>query len=201
VQEKPAIIVAQESLRLSGSVLTQIADDRLTDVLQVGSAVAWGRGKILLTGVGKAGTVARGIAELFAASGTPAHFLHPTEAMHGDLGVISSGDDVLVVSWSGATSELLKLMPHLKRRGARVTALVGSSDTPLARSADMVLAAEMASIQQPGSLPTTSTLVLLALGHALVLTVFEVKSYSSDIILDLHPATWITPHRDILDNL
>ncbi|MFF4602845.1 SIS domain-containing protein [Streptomyces sp. NPDC001339] len=170
-------------------MLARLAEERSGQVQSVAKVLASSSGRLLLTGVGKSATVARGVAELFAASGTPAYFLHPTEALHGDLGMVAPGDEVVVVSWSGQTGEVLRLLPHLARRPARTTALVGDGGSPLAHASDLVLSAECP-IEQSVGPPTTATLALTALGHALVLSVFEAKSHPTDLVVDLHPATW-----------
>jgi D-arabinose 5-phosphate isomerase GutQ len=186
---------ARQSLNAGASALAWLAEERAEDVFRTGLALSSAQGRILTSGVGKAGIVARGIAELFAASGSPAYFLHPTEAMHGDLGIICPGDEALVISWSGETLEVVRLLPHLKRRGARITALTGYADSSLGRAADMTLSAELLVADHAGKPPTTSTVALLALGHALVLTVLENKSLPANIVADLHPATWRTLHE------
>jgi arabinose-5-phosphate isomerase len=170
--------------------LAWLADQRSDDVLRIGTELSSSQGRILTTGVGKAGTVARAIAELFAATGSPAHFLHPTEAMHGDLGVICPGDDALIISWSGETREILELLPHLRRRQARIIALTRSADSSLGQAADITLSAGITLRDESNKPPTTSTLALLAMGQALVLTVSSNRTLPESTVSDLHPATW-----------
>ncbi|KUL37562.1 hypothetical protein ADL22_21085 [Streptomyces sp. NRRL F-4489] len=176
-------------MRAAAAVVARLAEERAAEVEAVAGVLAASAGRLLVTGVGKSGTVARGIAELFAATGTPAYFLHPTEALHGDLGRVAPGDEVIAVSWSGATAEVLRVLPHLRRRRARVTGLVGSSRSPLADACDVVLAAECDAGPEEVGPPVTATLALLALGQALVLGVAELKGHSPELAAALHPAT------------
>src|SRR5512138_2835734 len=96
-------------------------------------------GRVVVSGIGKSGHIARKIASTMASTGTPAYFVHPAEASHGDLGMIESGDVFIAISYSGKSSELLEIVPQVKRRGAKLVAITGRQDSPLARDADVWL--------------------------------------------------------------
>ncbi len=147
------------------------------------------RGKVVLTGVGKSGLVARKIAATMTSTGTVAIFLHPSDALHGDLGIVSSGDLVLVLSNSGETDELLAVLPYLKHRGVPVVAIVGNPASSLGRGADAVLDASVEQEACPFNLtPTTSTTVALAVGDALAITLMQAKGITQSDFAINHPS-------------
>ncbi|MDX1578996.1 MAG: KpsF/GutQ family sugar-phosphate isomerase [Gemmatimonadota bacterium] len=146
------------------------------------------RGRVIVTGVGKSGLVARKIASTLASTGTPALFLHPTEGAHGDVGVLVEGDVLLVVSKSGATSELTTLFPSVRRVGADILALTGAPGSALGRSADVVLDASVPEEACPYDVaPTASSTAALALGDALALALMRARGLDSDDYARLHP--------------
>lgn len=146
------------------------------------------RGRVVVSGVGKSGLVARKIASTLASTGTPALFLHPTDAAHGDVGVLVPGDVLLVVSKSGATAELATLLPAVRNVGAVVIALTGSPTSALAASADIVLDASVAKEACPYDVaPTASSAVAVALGDALALSLMRARGLDSDDFGRLHP--------------
>ena len=132
------------------------------------------RGRVVLTGMGKSGHIARKIAATMASTGTPAFFLHPAEGIHGDLGMVTADDVVVAYSNSGETAEVLNILPSLKRIGAKLIAVVGRTESTLARNADAVLNAGVAKeADSLGLAPTSSTTAALALGDALAVTLME----------------------------
>lgn len=132
------------------------------------------KGRVIVTGMGKSGHIARKISATLSSTGTPAMFLHPGEAIHGDLGMVTSNDIVLAISKSGETTELLNILPSLKRIGARLIALVGAYTSTLAKNADVILDASVEKEACPlGLAPTTSTTVALALGDALAVVLLS----------------------------
>ena len=147
-------------------------------------------GRVVVTGMGKSGLVGRKIAATLASTGTPALFLHPAEALHGDLGMIAAGHDVvLALSYSGETDELRAILPAVKRRAARIVAITGNRESSLARAADVVIDAAVPKEACPHNLaPTTSTTAMLALGDALALAVMEARNFSRADYALLHPA-------------
>src|SRR5437899_8753942 len=146
-------------------------------------------GRVVVTGMGKPGFIAQKISATFASTGTPSLFLHPAEALHGDLGRLVPGDLVLALSNSGETEEILRLLPALKRMGAPIIAVTGGQKSSLAAAADVVL--EIGPVPEAcplGLAPTTSTVALLALGDALAMTVLHRRGFSPEQFAELHPA-------------
>lgn len=146
-------------------------------------------GRVVVTGMGKSGSVGRKIAGTLASTGTPALFLHPGEALHGDLGMVTGVDDVLALSYSGETDELLAVLPALRRRGAGLIAITGNARSTLAQAADIVLDVGVPREACPLFLaPTTSTTVMMALGDALAIAVMTARGFASEDYAALHPA-------------
>ncbi len=146
------------------------------------------RGRVVVSGMGKSGHVGGKIAATLASTGTPAFFLHPAEAGHGDLGMIARGDTVLALSNSGETAELVQLLPHLKRLGVPLVALTGRADSTLGRAADAVLEAGVDQEACPHNLaPTASTTAALALGDALAVALLEARGFSAEDFARSHP--------------
>ncbi|HVS20390.1 MAG TPA: KpsF/GutQ family sugar-phosphate isomerase [Pyrinomonadaceae bacterium] len=147
------------------------------------------KGKVVLLGVGKSGIIAQKIAATMTSSGTAAIALHPSDALHGGLGILTSDDVVIMLSNSGETDELLKLLPFVKRRGVLLVAIAGNVKSTLAQSADAVLDASVDAEACPLNLaPTTSTTVALAIGDALAMTLMQAKGLTSDDFAFNHPA-------------
>ncbi|MBP7776838.1 MAG: KpsF/GutQ family sugar-phosphate isomerase [Acidobacteria bacterium] len=146
------------------------------------------RGRVILTGMGKSGIVCRKIAATLSSTGTPAYFVHPAEAVHGDLGMIQPSDVVIALSHSGETEELTRLLETLKRLGATLIALTGNPASTLGRAATVVLDCSVPAEACPMNLvPTASTTAALALGDALAMSVLVEKGFSPDNFADLHP--------------
>jgi arabinose-5-phosphate isomerase len=158
------------------------------DFVAAADAIYSCRGRVVVTGIGKSGHIARKLAATLASTGTPAFFVHAAEAGHGDLGMITPDDVVLLLSNSGETDELLVLLPHLKRQGARLIALTGNEQSSLAQAADIHLDASVDSEACPlGLAPTASTTAALALGDALALTVLDARGFSVEDFARSHP--------------
>ena len=150
--------------------------------------VAGASGRIIVSGIGKSGIVARKIAATLTSTGTPATFLHPVEGLHGDLGVVSEQDVALLLSKSGETSELAGLLDYLLRLGVPVVALTGRPDSSLARHAKVVLDCSVAEEACPMDLaPTSSTTVTQALGDALAVVVLQLKGFAPEDFARYHP--------------
>jgi arabinose-5-phosphate isomerase len=146
-------------------------------------------GRVVCTGMGKSGLVLKKIAATLASTGTPAFFLHPAEAVHGDLGMIVPGDVVLAASYSGTTEELLRLVETLKRLGIPLVVMTASSTSPLARHADIHLPVAIDREACPLNLaPTASTTATLALGDALAMALLEARGFTREDFALLHPA-------------
>jgi arabinose-5-phosphate isomerase len=147
------------------------------------------RGRVVCIGMGKSGHIARKIAATFASTGTPAFYVHPGEAGHGDLGMITDADVVLALSYSGETDELLMLLPVLKRQGNQLIAMTGRPSSTLAREADVQLDVSVPAEACPLDLaPTTSTTAALALGDALAVALLEARGFTADDFARSHPA-------------
>jgi arabinose-5-phosphate isomerase len=147
------------------------------------------RGKIVVLGLGKSGIIAQKIAATMTSTGTAAIYLHPSDALHGGLGIIGEGDAVIALSNSGETDEVVALLPVLAQRQVPVIAILGKLDSTLARRADVVLDASVPAEACPFNLaPTTSTTVALAIGDALALTLMEVKGWTEADFAQNHPA-------------
>lgn len=144
--------------------------------------------RVLLTGMGKSGIIARKIAATLRSTGAPAHFLHPSEALHGDLGMLTTGDVVVALSSSGETQELLALLPVLQRLRSDLVAICGCGTSTLAGAAKIVLDVSISGEACPHNLaPTASTTVMLALGDALALIVSQRLGFKPEDFADLHP--------------
>ena len=147
------------------------------------------RGRVVVTGMGKSGHVARKIAATLASTGTPAFFVHPGEASHGDLGMIQPDDVVLALSYSGETDEVLFILPMIKRQGIPLIALTGRPGSSLASQADVHLDGSITNEACPlGLAPTTSTTAALVLGDALAIALLEARGFTSDDFARSHPA-------------
>jgi arabinose-5-phosphate isomerase len=150
--------------------------------------LAAARGRVIVTGMGKSGHVARKIAATLASTGTPAHYVHPAEASHGDLGMIRSDDAILALSWSGETTELADLIGYAKRFRVVLVAITSRSESTLGRQADLCLELPKAREACPNGLaPTTSTTMQLALGDALAVALLERRGFTAEHFRVFHP--------------
>ncbi|KAB2920974.1 MAG: KpsF/GutQ family sugar-phosphate isomerase [Dechloromonas sp.] len=146
------------------------------------------RGRLIVSGMGKSGHVARKIAATMASTGTPAYFVHPAEASHGDLGMITRDDVLLALSNSGESEELLRIVPLVKRQGARLIAMTGAPSSSLAREADVHLDAAVSQEACPHNLaPTASTTAALALGDALAVALLDARGFGPEDFARSHP--------------
>jgi arabinose-5-phosphate isomerase len=145
-------------------------------------------GRVVVSGIGKSGHIARKIASTLASTGTPAYFVHPAEASHGDLGMVEPGDVFIAISYSGSSGELVEIVPQVKRRGAKLIAITGNPQSTLAREADVHLDAAVAQEACPLNLaPTASTTAALALGDALAVALLEARGFSAADFARTHP--------------
>ncbi|PZU89378.1 MAG: KpsF/GutQ family sugar-phosphate isomerase [Chelatococcus sp.] len=145
-------------------------------------------GRVVVSGMGKSGHVGRKIAATFASTGTPAHFVHPAEASHGDLGMVQPEDVVVALSWSGETAELAALVAHTRRFRVGLVAITSNADSALGREADVTLVLPKAEEACPNGLaPTTSTTMQIALGDALAVALLEARGFSRQDFFVFHP--------------
>jgi arabinose-5-phosphate isomerase len=180
----------QNLLRIESDAIAQTAT-RL-DAASVERAIdllANCEGKVVILGVGKSGIIGQKIAATMTSAGTAAFYLHPSDALHGGLGIVQTKDIVIVLSNSGETDEIIAMLPYLKNREVAIVAIVGNLNSTLARRADVALDASVDKEACPLNLaPTTSTTVALAIGDALAMTVMKVKGLTSDDFAVNHPA-------------
>src|SRR5437016_12517428 len=175
-------------LALEADAVRQLGDNLDVAFARAVEILAAAKGRVIVSGVGKSGLIARKIAATFTSTGTPAMFLHPVDSLHGDLGIVSRDDVAVVLSKSGASDELFGLVSQLKRLGVPIIALTGDADSPLGRQATVVLDASVTEEACPETLaPTASTTVALALGDALAVTLLEVKGFRREDFAALHP--------------
>ena len=145
-------------------------------------------GRLIVTGLGKSGHIGAKLAATFASTGTPAYFLHPSEASHGDLGMVQPTDVILALSWSGETTELSDVIGYAKRRSVPMIALTGVADSTLARASDVALILPHVREACPHNLaPTTSTLVQMAMGDALAVALLQKKGFGPESFHGFHP--------------
>src|SRR6478672_13323288 len=151
-------------------------------------AIAKSSGRVIVSGAGKSGLIARKIAATLTSTGTPATFLHPTDSLHGDLGIVGKDDVAILLSKSGESDEVLELLAHLKGFGVRSIAITGVAKSSLARDCDVALDASVREEACPHDLaPTTSTTAALALGDALAVALLQVKGFQREDFARLHP--------------
>lgn len=180
--------LAREVLLIESRELESIAnrlDQRFIDAVKL---ILQCHGRIVVSGMGKSGHIGRKIASTFASTGSPAFFVHPGEASHGDLGMITADDLVIALSNSGESDELLAILPVIKRLGAKVISITGHPASTLARESDIHLDAHVSQEACPlGLAPTASTTAMLALGDALAVTVLDHRGFSAEDFARSHP--------------
>jgi arabinose-5-phosphate isomerase len=185
---KSALELARRVLAIEADAvraLIERIDERFLEALAM---ILERRGRVVVSGIGKSGHIARKIASTLASTGTPAVFLHPAGALHGDLGMIEAGDVFIAISHSGESEELLNIIPQVKRRGAKLIALTGRHDSTLAKECDVLLDAGVAQEACPHNLaPTASTTAALALGDALAVALLDARGFSADDFARSHP--------------
>ena len=146
------------------------------------------KGRVIVSGMGESGHIARKIAATFASTGTPAHFVHPAEASHGDLGMVAEGDVLLILSNSGETPELADILAHAKRFGIPLIGVAGRAGSTLMRQADVgILLPQVPEACETGIVPTTSTTMTLALGDALAIALMEHRAFTPEHFRMFHP--------------
>ena len=179
---------AQEVLRIEADAVAALINQLDDQMVAAAQAILNCEGRVVVSGMGKSGHVARKTSATLASTGTPAFFLHPAEARHGDLGMIQSKDVVLAFSNSGETEELSTIAPHIKRLGATLIAITGNPLSTLAKIADIHLNASVKIEACPLNLaPTASTTAALALGDALALVLLDLREFSAEDFARSHP--------------
>lgn len=180
--------LARRAIRTEMQALGELAEALDDAFAEAVSLLLAARGKCIVTGMGKSGLIGRKIAATLASTGTPSFFLHPGEAFHGDLGMISKEDVVLALSYSGETDEVLKIVPFIHSNGNRLISMTGNAESALARHSDVHLDVH---VREEACLlrlaPTTSTTVQIALGDALAVALMQLRGFTSVDFARLHP--------------
>jgi len=203
VQERQARLARGVSVVEHGvSVLMQMAHMMDEEFVLAAERISAMRGSLIVCGIGKAGLIGRKVAATFSSTGTRSHFLHPSEALHGDLGCVGPNDVVLLLSNSGSSSEVVDLLPYLARRSASLIAITSKINSPLASAADITLLTPISSEACRWNLaPTSSTLAMLALGDALALVVSEIKNFGEEDFAQLHPGGALGQRLAVVDEV
>ena len=182
------IHIAQETLHTEADALTKAARRLDKQFLDAIATILNTQGKLIITGVGKSGLVGAKMAATFASTGTSSFFLHPTEALHGDLGMIAKEDTLLAISSSGESEELTKILPHIKRFNIPLIGLTGNKNSSLGTYADVVLDISVEKEACPlGIAPTSSTTLTMALGDALAVALMKERGFKKEDFASFHP--------------
>ena len=185
---KTALDLAKQVLAIEAEAIQSLAARLGPTFLEAVALLLNCNGRVVVSGIGKSGHIARKIASTMASTGTPAYFVHPAEASHGDIGMIARDDVLIALSNSGESEELLTILPLLKRRGARLIAITGNAGSSLAREADVHLDARVDKEACPLNLaPTASTTAALALGDALAVALLDAKGFGAEDFARSHP--------------
>ena len=183
-----ALELARQVLRIEADAVLALSGRIDGAFLQALSLILNCRGRVIVSGIGKSGHIGRKIASTLASTGTPAFFVHPAEASHGDLGMITEDDLVIGISNSGESAELLNIVPSIKRQGAKLIAMTGNARSSLSRDADVHLDAAVAHEACPLNLaPTASTTAALALGDALAVALLDARGFGAEDFARSHP--------------
>ncbi len=192
VDQQRLLALASSTLKIEIQALQDLHNRVLTDdaqaFCQAAQALLHCQGRVVVSGIGKSGHIARKIAATLASTGTPAFFVHPAEAAHGDLGMITAADVLIAISYSGEAAELLAIMPVVKRLGVPLIALTGKPSSNLAQLADVHLSVAVSQEACPLNLaPTASTTATLALGDALAVAVLDARGFREEDFARSHP--------------
>ncbi len=187
--EQNIVAAGRDVLRREAEAILGLSDRLGGEFEQAVQLLVSAAGRVVVTGMGKSGAIARKAAATLASTGTPAFYLHPAEGVHGDLGMVTRGDVVVALSYSGETDEMLAILPVLKRIGVRLVAVTGQRGSTLAGAADLVLDVTVPGEACPLNLaPTTSTTAVLALLDALAVAAMHVRRFTPDDFALYHPA-------------
>lgn len=188
VAEKNVIEIGKRVIRIESSAVAELEKRIDENFAKVVDLILNSNGRVIITGVGKSGIIARKIVATLNSTGTPALYLHPVDALHGDLGVVRKEDVVICISKSGATFEVLQLIPIFKRIGVPIISMVGNMNSQLARLSDYVLNVSVKEEACPYNLaPTASTTATLAMGDALAIALLEKRNFTKENFALFHP--------------
>ena len=187
-KQNEILTVAREAIRTEADALEKMERSLDEHFVEAIETILQSRGKLIITGMGKSGLVGRKIAATLASTGTPSFFLHPGEAFHGDLGMISKDDVVLALSYSGETDEILKIVPFIHSNGNKLISMTGNPESALAKNSDVHLDV---SVEEEACIlhlaPTTSTTAQIAMGDALAVSLMQMRGFTSVDFARLHP--------------
>ena len=205
IQPSPkALELARQVLRIEADAVLALSGRIDESFLHALSLILNCHGRVIVCGIGKSGHIGHKIASTLASTGTPAFFVHPAEASHGDLGMITADDVVIAISNSGESTELLNILPSIKRQGAKLIAMTGNAKSSLARDADAHLDAGVVQEACPLNLaPTASTTAALALGDALAVALLDARGFGAEDFARSHPGgslgkRLLTRMRDVM---
>ncbi|AOR68694.1 arabinose-5-phosphate isomerase [Burkholderia stabilis] len=188
INDDRALALARDVLDIEADAVRALRDQLDGDFVQAVALLLDCRGRVVVSGIGKSGHIARKIAATLASTGTPAFFVHPAEASHGDLGMVTSDDVFIGISYSGESEELVAILPLVKRIGAKLIAITGRAESSLGTLADVNLNAAVSKEACPLNLaPTASTTAALALGDALAVAVLDARGFGSEDFARSHP--------------
>src|SRR5512145_1650070 len=199
-----ALDLARQVLSIEADAVKALVQRIDDDFLKALNLILACKGRVIVSGMGKSGHIARKIAATMSSTGTPAYFVHPGEASHGDLGMITDKDVIIALSYSGESEELMTIVPIIKRQGAKLISMTGKSGSSLAKVADVHLNAAVDKEACPmGLAPTASTTAALALGDALAVALLDAKGFGADDFARSHPGgslgrRLLTHVRDIM---
>ncbi len=180
--------IVKETLTIEATTLISAAENISEDLDKIVESILSCKGKLIVTGVGKSGLIGAKMAATFASTGTPSFFLHPTEAMHGDLGMIAQDDVVLAISYSGESEELSSILPHVKRFDIPLIGMTRNRKSTLGSFSDYVLEVEVEKEACPLDIaPTSSTTLTLALGDALAICLMKARDFKKEDFASFHP--------------
>ncbi len=180
--------IVKEALRLEANELLRAAESLDENIEKAINLIDTLKGKLIITGVGKSGLVGAKMAATFASTGTSSFFLHPTEALHGDLGMIGKDDGVLAISYSGESEELAKILPHIKRFDIPLIGMTKEKNSTLGRYSDVVVAIKVDKEACPLNIvPTSSTTLTMALGDALAISLMKKRNFKKEDFASFHP--------------
>jgi len=188
IKPSASLLLAKESLMTQASALKTVADLLADEFEQAVQLILDCKGRVVLCGMGKSGLIGQKIAATFASTGTTSFFMHPAEAFHGDLGMLTSDDLLILISYSGETEEVIKLIPSLKFSNNKIIALVGENNSTLAKHSDIILNVKVEREVCPNNLaPTTSTLTTMAMGDALAVVLIKERNFQPADFARFHP--------------
>ena len=183
-----ALVLAREVLSIEAAAIQALAARLDENFLHALNVILRCEGRVVVSGMGKSGHIARKIAATLSSTGTPAYFVHPAEASHGDLGMITADDVIIALSYSGESDELMAIVPAIKRQGAKLISMTGNPSSSLAKVSDVHLNAAVDREACPmGLAPTTSTTAALALGDALAMALLDTKGFGAEDFARSHP--------------